>query len=242
MALKKMPPMASQAQTVAKEKNKTYCNNNELSGKCQLSTGSEKSRINLDALTPHVNTLHYLAKEAGAGHLIFTSYGENPSSGVKIKSKIAHFKPGEVDESLAWIVKHSVDDHRNFYISPSLLQPNVPVGSRGGKDDILAVLGLVADFDDDKAAEWPDRIPITPSYVLETSPGRFQAGFLFKRPLSPEEAKPIAERLTVYCGCDHCTKDLAHVWRIAGTLNWPNKKKLDAGRSPEPWGVRHAEL
>jgi predicted P-loop ATPase len=50
--------------------------------------------------------------------------------------------------------------------------------------------------------------------------------------------KPIAVRLKSFCHCDHGTADISHVWRVPGTLNWPNKKKFDEGRAAEPQPVR----
>ena len=44
----------------------------------------------------------------------------------------------------------------------------------------------------------------------------------------------MAKALKEAAGCDHGTADLSHVWRVPGTLNWPNKRKVDGGRSPEP--------
>ena len=56
--------------------------------------------------------------------------------------------------------------------------------------------------------------------------------------MPPEAAKPVAERLKAYAGCDHGTADISHVWRVAGTLNWPNAKKVNEGRSAEPQLVK----
>ena len=100
----------------------------------------------------------------------------------------------------------------------------------------------MADFDDAEAHLWARRLePAVPNYVLETSPGRFQAFFLFDRPETVERAKPIAERLRDHGRCDHGTVDLSHVWRIGGCLNWPNAKKVGEGRSKEPTIVRVAQ-
>jgi hypothetical protein len=40
------------------------------------------------------------------------------------------------------------------------------------------------------------------------------------------------------CGGDHGTKDIAHVWRLPGTLNYPNAAKLGRGRPAEPQPVQ----
>ena len=77
-----------------------------------------------------------------------------------------------------------------------------------------------------------------PTNFLETSAGQFQAFYLFDQPEAFAAVKPIAARLKAYAACDHGTADLSHVWRIAGTLNWPNAKKVGAGRPFEPQTVR----
>ncbi len=100
----------------------------------------------------------------------------------------------------------------------------------------------MADFDDAHAARWAERLPIPPQYVLETSSGRFQAFYFFTKPVPPEAAKPVAERLKAYAGCDYGTADISHVWRVAGTLNWPNAKKVNEGRSAEPQQVKIVQL
>src|SRR5256714_8488740 len=46
--------------------------------------------------------------------------------------------------------------------------------------------------------------------------------------------KPIAVRLMNAARCDFGTQDLSHVWRIPGTPNWPNAKKVAAGRPRRP--------
>jgi hypothetical protein len=48
------------------------------------------------------------------------------------------------------------------------------------------------------------------------------------------EAKPIAVALSNAIGGDHGTKDVSHVWRIPGTLNWPTPNKIARGRPRDP--------
>ncbi|WP_440531399.1 DUF3987 domain-containing protein [Sinorhizobium fredii] len=80
-------------------------------------------------------------------------------------------------------------------------------------------------------------MPIEPNLVIESSPGNFQEFLLLDRPLSPTEAKPLASALKRAAGSDHCTMDVSHVWRVPGCINWPNRKKLQRGRSPYPVAV-----
>lgn len=198
---------------------------------------------NCSPLLNHLTNLHTLAEKTGAdGQFVCTSFGEDPITGKSLCSQIAHFQIGQILEMETWIEKFTKLKHRNVYLPPVLMRPDLPKNKKSGEKDIVAVLGLVADFDDANASQWNERIPLPPSYVLETSPGRFQVGFWFDRPLSPDKAKPIAKGLKNYCKCDHGTADISHVWRLPGTLNWPNKKKVDEGRAPEPWEVQYVEL
>jgi RepB DNA-primase N-terminal domain len=114
----------------------------------------------------------------------------------------------------------------------------LPSGAKGLERDIVACLGIVADFDDPDAARWAERLPIPPNYVLETSEGRFQAFYLFDKPEALEVVKPLAERLKAFAKCDHGTSDISHVWRVPGALNWPNAKKVAEGRARDPQLVR----
>jgi hypothetical protein len=59
--------------------------------------------------------------------------------------------------------------------------------------------------------------------------------------LSVEEAKPLARALRLATGADSGTADVAHVWRVPGTLNWPNAAKIARGRDAIPVPVTIAE-
>lgn len=175
--------------------------------------------------------------------IVLTSYGQNPETGENLKPKIWQYSTDDKQfpEAIAQTIEQNQEQHRNFYIGLHIMRHGLPASSRGGLKDIMAVLGFVSDFDDDRAPEYMNRLPqgMTPSYVLETSENRFQCGFLLKEPLHDlEQAREIATRLKAYCKCDHGTADIAHVWRIPGALNWPNQKKVREGRSPEPQLVK----
>ena len=52
-----------------------------------------------------------------------------------------------------------------------------------------------------------------------------------------EEACRYAKALRRFTGTDSGTGDVAHVWRVPGTLNWPNKQKVherNRPRTPQP--------
>ena len=208
----------------------------------QYSHKTTESQFDRREISSHVNGVIQACQADQQGNSVIAFYGQNPHTGLPLRSQVSNFKLDRTSQITEYIINHSSEEHLNAYMPLCLMRSDLPMGKKGGEKDIVVVFGLVADFDDANAHNWNSRIPCDPSFVLETSPGRFQVGFLFDKPLSPSEAKPLAIALKKYCNCDHGTADLSHVWRIPGTLNWPNKTKLNAGRSPEPWEVRHVEL
>jgi RepB DNA-primase from phage plasmid len=182
----------------------------------------------------------------GGGKLSVTAFGEDPDQGdpktgkpgVKLRSKILHFVPGgSIDGIVEWIEGQTRLSNYNVYTGLAVYRSSLRASSRGAAKDIVAVLGVVADFDDAEASRWQERLPLPPQYVLETSAGRFQCFYLFDEPHPAEAVHALAKRLKTFAGCDHGTADLNHVWRIAGTLNWPNAKKIAEGRAREPQPV-----
>jgi hypothetical protein len=134
------------------------------------------------------------------------------------------------------IMAHSTTPGANVYCGLHLMREDLPRGQRGGRNDIVSVLGLIADMDADTGKV--GTLPLPPSYVVETSPGNTQPTFLLDKPVSPEVAARLAKALQKATGADFGTGDIAHVWRIAGTLNYPNAAKIARGRPPEPCAVK----
>jgi hypothetical protein len=202
-------------------------------------TGSPKVMLDREQIAQHVRLLHELAMPlAGHGKLIVASYGENLDTGEKLTPKIEHFAIGEVDPMTEAIVRLSSEPHRNVYAPLALMHSSLTEGRKGAEEQVVAAFGIVADFDDETACYWAKRLPLDPDYSLETSPGRFQTFYLFDQPERARSTKPVAKALQVLVHCDSGTRDVSHVWRIPGTPNWPNVKKVDAGRSHEPALVR----
>lgn len=199
----------------------------------------QRSAAPADPMHAHIAMLHQLAAPlAGTGKLVLATFGQDPATGKGLRPKVEHFAIGDVTGMVRAAIDLGRECHRNVYAALCVMRPDLPAGAKGGEADIIGVLGLVADFDDADAHLWAERLPLPPDYALETSTGRYQCFYLFDRPLLPVEAKPIAERLKHFARCDHGTADPSHVWRGAGTANWPNRKKLEEGRSPEPQPVK----
>ncbi|WP_407122769.1 AAA family ATPase [Bradyrhizobium sp. STM 3561] len=187
-----------------------------------------------DSVRAHCEMLHGLAKGID-GVLGVSAYNVAD----KGKGTVTHHRIGDVVGMVAAIAAHQDTTGTNVYVGLQVMRRGLGRGERGGKDDVIAVLGLVADMDHDTGKT--GELPCPPSYVLETSPGNQQPAWLFDKPLTPEEANPLAAALQRATSSDSGTKDIAHIWRIPGTKNWPNAAKLKRGRSPEPASVHYAQ-
>jgi hypothetical protein len=212
-------------------------------------TGDSMPKIDVDLITKHVEMIHSLAAScAGNGILIVAAFGEDPDGPAEkdpktgkpkreLPPRIFHAQVGDIKGTVREIVGMASERHRNVYMPMAVFRRNLPSSSKGAEADIVAVLGIVGDFDDPQAAHWPRRIPAAPQCVLETSAGRFQTFYCFDQPEPLAAAKPVAERLKALVKCDSGTSDMSHVWRVPGCRNWPNSKKVVTGRSRQPQPV-----
>lgn len=183
----------------------------------------------------HIKMLHALAGPLkGHGKLLLAGFGQNPQTGRALPPKVSHFQIGDVDAMCHAIELLAQDQHRNIYVPMAVVRSDLKEGRKGEESDLIAVLGLVADYDDPDAVRWVERSPLRPNYALMTSTGRFQCYYLFDCPASVSDAKAVGIALAKHTACDHGTKDVSHVWRVPGALNWPNKKKAAEGRSLTP--------
>lgn len=180
------------------------------------------------AIGKHVELLHHLAK--GRDGVFVVSVFNEDSPGI-----ITHHRVGEVTDMIDAICAQSAAPGANVYCGLQLMRSDLPRGKRGSKSDIVAVLGLVADMDADTGKV--GIMPVTPSFVIETSPGNTQPVILFDQAIAPDKAETLAKALQRATDSDSGTGDIAHVWRIPGTLNYPNVAKIARGRRPEPVAV-----
>jgi hypothetical protein len=180
----------------------------------------------------HVELLHQSAKGCDGKFVVSAFNGDSAGT-------ITHHRIGEIEGMVGTICAQSTTHGANVYSGLHLMRSDLPRGKRGGKADIVSVLGLVADMDADTGRV--GTMPVEPSYVVETSPGNTQPVILFDHAVAPENAERLAKALQIATASDFGTGDIAHVWRIPGTLNYPNAAKIARGRSPEPAFVCHAE-
>ncbi|MFM9939432.1 MAG: PriCT-2 domain-containing protein [Hyphomicrobiaceae bacterium] len=181
-------------------------------------------------------------RSAGADELCLVLSSLDPEGGLLAK----RFSLGAVDamirEAVAWNM-----ERRNIYMAPVLYRrASLPRNSRGREELIALVLGLGADVDSEPEKKQDagviEELKPAPTYVLLTSQHQ-QTGacmknyglmFLFDRPLTPEQAQPISERLCKFVrDRDGSTSDINHIWRVPGALNWVTQKK--AGERGLSW-------
>jgi predicted P-loop ATPase len=198
--------------------------------------------LDRDAVEQHLSLLHNLARASGVdGKLVLFAVGENPQTGRKVKPIVQHFAIGDVNTMADAAVAYAQQTHVNIYAPWAVFRNDLAHGAKGDEQHVVATLALVADLDNDKAELPLNTLPIEAPYVIESSSGNFQPVFPLSRALTNGEAKALAVSLSDFIGGDAGTKDLSHVWRVPGTLNWPNKKKVQRGRSLEPQPVRVAK-
>lgn len=182
------------------------------------------------AIARHVAMIHTLARQADVrGKLVLAVFGGRAPA-------VHHFAIGDIVGMTRRVLAYASEPGANVYMPLVVVGPDLPDGLKGGEDDVIAVLGFVVDADADKGKEAP-RPPLPADYMLETSEGNAQHFLLLDRALSREEAKALAEALKAATEADGAG-DISHVWRLPGCLNWPNKAKLERGRSPAPQAVR----
>jgi Family of unknown function (DUF5906)/RepB DNA-primase N-terminal domain len=205
-------------------------------------------RFDRELVHAHIRLLHDLAARVKAdlgidGQLVLACYGENPDTGVKTGNQVMKFGIGHgVEQMVDAIMALEHHPHLNVYVPFHVVRFGLGPRERGGLRDIVAVLALVVDQDADK--DKAGELPLLPHYVIESSPGNKQPVYVLAKAMLPEEAHGYAKALQRFTGTDSGTGDVAHVWRVPGTLNWPNRQKVHERKRPrtpqpvrvlEPW-------
>ena len=174
------------------------------------------------------------------GKFVYMCRDANTHEGASDKTHVYHCKIDAVVFVMA-VEAHARGTHQNVYFDPAVRRTDLKKGDRGGLADIVAPLSLMLeeDADVDKLVTLP--AGIEPSFTVETSgrPTRnHHFHFIFDRLVPREEAQELAELAFRKCGGDVGGKDISHSWRVPGTCNFPNWKKLQRGRPSSPQEVR----
>lgn len=94
--------------------------------------------------------------------------------------------------------------------------PNLFSETERRKEYVLPLRWLYADLDSVN----PKKVSLTPTLAVRSSPGRYQALWALKRPISPEKHEEVNRALTYAVGADRGGWDLTQVLRIPGTRNY----------------------
>ena len=111
-------------------------------------------------------------------------------------------------------------------------------GENGSKLNLAATRALWVDFDGDpgELSTKLETFPLPPS-LLVNSGGGVHAYWILAEPfaLDTEEARSqfenVLKGLTAVLGGDRAATDASRILRVAGTINLPDRRKRDKGRS-----------
>jgi AAA domain len=123
-------------------------------------------------------------------------------------------------------------DGFNVYLEARTVRTGLGSKQRGGIEDTVSVFALVIDSDADKGKAWSRSVPV--SLSVETSPCNEHDWLFFERAVDAQTGKALGDRLRAAVKADHDTGNIVQPYRIAGTVNYPNKVKIARGRTIAP--------
>jgi hypothetical protein len=143
------------------------------------------------------------------------------------------FNIGDVDRMVEAAVTDA-EAGKNVYAEARTVTPGLR-GERGQARATLGVFALVVDRDGDKGKA--GCAGAHASLTVETSPDNTHEWFFFERALNPDAAKAIGDTIREASGADSCTGVITQPFRVAGTPNYPDAKKIARGRVVSPTRV-----
>ena len=89
----------------------------------------------------------------------------------------------------------------------------------------------MADSDSDTGRQFVPSVPA--SITVETSPpDNAHHWYFLKRAIGATDAQELGRMMREHGGGDHCSGVVTQPFRCAGTVNYPNRKKIERGRVP----------
>jgi len=163
----------------------------------------------------------------------------------------SRFKIGDVGHMVACALEDSAAGH-NVYVEGRTVGDSVTGNRRGTEEETVGVFAVVIDSDADKGMGWQPPEGAEPSVTVRTSPGNHHFWYLLKKAISAADGKKLGERIRAAAGADHDTGTMTQPYRVAGTMNYPSKKKRERGRTethmtsllsgtPRAWAVEELE-
>ena len=171
----------------------------------------------------------------------------------KKETNVSPFTPDQEDDVLKWLHKYGSDNENpdlayNLYFH---VNPTIRIMSKkADKDSIAALEYLHVDLDprpgedvqEEKARyllllteKLPDTVP-QPTFIVDSGAG-YHAYWKLEQPFpidgeasKVEEAERYNQQIEAEFGGDHCW-NVDRILRLPGTLNRPDKKKRDKGRT-----------
>jgi AAA domain len=116
----------------------------------------------------------------------------------------------------------------NVYVEGRTVRAGLNGKQRGDLNDTIAVFALTVDSDSDKGKAWTPTVPT--SLAVETSPNNAHYWFFLDKAVDAQIGKALGDRLRAATGADSDTGNICQPFRLAGTVNYPNKKKRERGR------------
>jgi AAA domain-containing protein/IclR-like helix-turn-helix domain-containing protein len=139
----------------------------------------------------------------------------------------SRFMLDDVERMIEAAVIDSEAGH-NVYVEGRTVRADLHGNNRGALADTVGVFALVVDSDADTGKAWVPTVPV--SMTVETSPGNFQYWFFLREAISVERAQKLGERIRAATRADQDSGNPAQPYRVAGTINYPSRKKLERGR------------
>jgi hypothetical protein len=137
----------------------------------------------------------------------------------------SRFAVGDIDAMIGTAVGDAEAGH-NVYIEPRLLRRHTPPRKRGDAEWTAAVWAVVIDSDADTGKDCEPSL--TPSLIVETSPGNRHYWYFLDRAISDAEASTIGSGMRA-AGGDSATGRTG-LYRVPGAVNFPDNKKQKRGR------------
>ena len=139
----------------------------------------------------------------------------------------------ETDDAVSNLIRLNEVDW-NGYICVNPIDPNHHKPARD--TDIITAFYAFIDADDENAANNITQSPILPDFCVQivTIPEkRMHAYWSVSDVPCPEKWSELQSRLIDYFGSDPAIKNPSRIMRVAGTISYPNKRKISCGYIPE---------
>src|SRR5262245_55140007 len=141
------------------------------------------------------------------------------------------FTIGDIANQTQFAIDAAESGH-NAYIEARTVRPGISGNRRGKAEHTIAVFALVRDNDNDKGKG--GTAAIATSMVVESSPGNTHDWLFLEPGITVQEAIEIGRGMKAATGGDDDTGVITQPYRVAGTPNYPDRKKRERGRTVAP--------